>query len=146
MALCIFCGQKIWKQRISTKNAAQWAPAPLNTWTTIEQRGVVRFLWAKNMKAKDIDKEMLPNAWAAFLSKNAVYLFVVEHVRTLKNVSFAATKIPVCTAIKLVCKTLIQSVRQSQYTGVIKYNSLQTAKSLRVPNAVCQERVSGPEM
>jgi hypothetical protein len=36
--------------------------APLNTCTTIEQRGVVRFLWAKNMDAaKDIHK------WAAFL-------------------------------------------------------------------------------
>jgi hypothetical protein len=36
--------------------------APLNTCTTIEQRGVVRFLWAKNMAAaKDIHKEMLPN-------------------------------------------------------------------------------------
>jgi hypothetical protein len=65
--------------------------APLNTCTTIEQRGVVRFslakkygcskeypqrnaahmgsssLWAKNMDAaKDIHKEMLP-IWAAFL-------------------------------------------------------------------------------
>jgi hypothetical protein len=40
---------------------------PLNTCTTIEQRGVVRFLWAKNMDAaKDIHKEMLP-IWAAFL-------------------------------------------------------------------------------
>src|SRR5215475_10795370 len=34
--------------------------APLNTCTTIEQCGVVRFLWAKNMDAaKDIQKEML---------------------------------------------------------------------------------------
>jgi hypothetical protein len=33
--------------------------APLNTCTTIQQRGV-RFLWAKNMEAKDIHKEMLP--------------------------------------------------------------------------------------
>jgi hypothetical protein len=41
--------------------------APLNTCTTIEQRGVMRFLWAKNMDAaKDIHKEMLP-IWAAFL-------------------------------------------------------------------------------
>jgi hypothetical protein len=41
--------------------------APLNTCTTIEQRGVVRFLWANNMDAaKDIHKEMLP-MWAAFL-------------------------------------------------------------------------------
>jgi hypothetical protein len=35
--------------------------APLNTCTTIEQRGVVRFLWAQNMDAaKDMHKEMLP--------------------------------------------------------------------------------------
>jgi len=34
--------------------------ALLNTCTTIEQRGVVRFLWAKDMAAKDIHKEMLP--------------------------------------------------------------------------------------
>jgi hypothetical protein len=40
--------------------------ALLNTCTTIEQRGVVRFLWAKNMEAKDIHKGMLP-IWAAFL-------------------------------------------------------------------------------
>jgi hypothetical protein len=41
--------------------------APLNTCTTIEQRGVVRFLWAKNMDAaKDMHKERLP-IWAAFL-------------------------------------------------------------------------------
>jgi hypothetical protein len=39
--------------------------APLNTRTTIEQLGVVRFLWEKNMDAaKDIHKEMLP-IWAA---------------------------------------------------------------------------------
>jgi hypothetical protein len=37
--------------------------APLNTSTKIEQRGVVRFLWAKSMDAaKDIHKEMLPFA------------------------------------------------------------------------------------
>jgi len=34
--------------------------APLNTCTTIEQRGVVLFLWAKDMAAMDIHKEMLP--------------------------------------------------------------------------------------
>jgi len=34
--------------------------APLNTRTTIEQRGAVLFLWAKVMAAKDIHKEMLP--------------------------------------------------------------------------------------
>jgi len=34
--------------------------APLNTRTTIEQRGVVRILWAKDMAEKDIHKEMLP--------------------------------------------------------------------------------------
>jgi hypothetical protein len=41
--------------------------APLNTCTTIEQRDVVRFLWAKIMDAaNDIHKEMLP-IWAAFV-------------------------------------------------------------------------------
>jgi hypothetical protein len=41
--------------------------ASLNTCTTIEQRGVMRFLWAKNMDAeKDIHKEMLL-IWAEFL-------------------------------------------------------------------------------
>jgi hypothetical protein len=34
--------------------------ALLNTCTTIEQRGVVRFLWAKYVEAKGIHKEMLP--------------------------------------------------------------------------------------
>ena len=34
--------------------------APLNTYTTIEQHGAVRFLWAKGMAAKDIHKEMFP--------------------------------------------------------------------------------------
>jgi hypothetical protein len=42
--------------------------APLNTCTTIEQRGVVRFFWAKNMEAKDIHKEMLL-IWAAIAEK-----------------------------------------------------------------------------
>jgi hypothetical protein len=41
--------------------------APLNTCTTIEQRGVVGFLWTKNLDAaNDIHKEMLL-IWAAFL-------------------------------------------------------------------------------
>jgi hypothetical protein len=34
--------------------------APLYTCTTVEQREVVHFLWAKNMEAKDIHKGMLP--------------------------------------------------------------------------------------
>jgi hypothetical protein len=33
--------------------------APLNTCTTKEQRGVVRFLWAKDMASNDIHKKML---------------------------------------------------------------------------------------
>jgi len=36
--------------------------ASVNTCTTIEQRGVVRFLWATDMAAKDIHKEMLPSS------------------------------------------------------------------------------------
>ena len=46
--------------------------APLNTRTTIEQRGAVRFMWAKDMAAKDIDKEMLPMYGEHCLSRQAV--------------------------------------------------------------------------
>ena len=46
--------------------------APLNTCITIEQRGVVRFLWAKGMAAKDIHKEMLPMYGEHCLSRQAV--------------------------------------------------------------------------
>jgi len=50
--------------------------APLNTCTTIEQRGVVRFLWAKGMAAKDIHKEMLPMYGEHCLSHQAVHNWV----------------------------------------------------------------------
>jgi len=46
--------------------------APLNTLTTIEQRGVVRFLWEKVMAAKDIHKDMLPMYGEHCLSRQAV--------------------------------------------------------------------------
>jgi len=46
--------------------------APLNTCTTIEHRGVVRFLWAKDMAAKYIHKEMLPMYGEHCLSRQAV--------------------------------------------------------------------------
>jgi len=45
---------------------------PMNTCTTIEQRGVVRFLQAKDMTAKDIQKEMLPMYGEHCLSRQAV--------------------------------------------------------------------------
>jgi len=47
--------------------------APLSTCTTIEQRGVVRFLWAKKMEAKDIHKEMVPMYGEHCLSRHAVH-------------------------------------------------------------------------
>jgi hypothetical protein len=50
--------------------------APLNTCTTIEQHGVVRFLWAKNMEAKDIHKEMLPMYGEHCLSRQTVHNWV----------------------------------------------------------------------
>jgi hypothetical protein len=50
--------------------------APLNTCTAIEQRGVVRFLWAKNMEAKDIHKEMLLMYGKHCLSCQAVHNWV----------------------------------------------------------------------
>jgi len=45
---------------------------PLNTCTTKEQRGVVRFLWAKDMAANDTQKEMLPMYGEHCLSRQAV--------------------------------------------------------------------------
>ena len=45
----------------------------MNTCTTIEQRGVVRFLWAKGMAAKDVHKEMLPMYGEHCLSRHAVH-------------------------------------------------------------------------
>ena len=50
--------------------------APLNACTMKEQRGVVRFLWAKGMAAKDIQKEMLPMYSEHCLSCQAVHNWV----------------------------------------------------------------------
>ena len=50
--------------------------APLNTCTAIEQGGVVRFLWAKDMAAKDIHIEMLPIHGEYCLSRQAVHNWV----------------------------------------------------------------------
>ena len=47
---------------------------PLSTCTKIEQRGVMLFLWAKNMEAKDIHKKMLPMYGEHCLSRQAVHL------------------------------------------------------------------------
>ena len=44
----------------------------MKTFTTIEQHGVVRFLWAKDVAAKDIHKEMLPMYGEHYLSRQAV--------------------------------------------------------------------------
>jgi len=45
--------------------------APLNMCTIIDQRGNVRFLWAKDMAAKDIHKEMMPMYGEHCLSRQA---------------------------------------------------------------------------
>ena len=50
--------------------------APLNTCTTVEQRGIVRFLWAKGVAAKDFHKEMLPMYGEHCLSHQAVHNWV----------------------------------------------------------------------
>ena len=50
--------------------------APLSTCTKLEQRGVVRFLWAKIMEAKDIRKEMLPMYGEHCLSRQTVHNWV----------------------------------------------------------------------
>ena len=50
--------------------------APLYTCTTIEQRGVVRFLWEKNMEGKDIHKEMLSMYGEHCLSRQEIHNWV----------------------------------------------------------------------
>ena len=50
--------------------------APLNTCTTIEQRGVVRFFWAEDVAAKDIHKKMLPMYGEHCLSRQTVHNWV----------------------------------------------------------------------
>ena len=52
--------------------------ALLSTCTKIKKRGVVRFLWAKNMEAKDIHKEMLPIYGEHGLSRQAVHNWVLK--------------------------------------------------------------------
>jgi hypothetical protein len=46
--------------------------APLSECTTLEQRSVVRFLWAEGMESKNIHKEMLPIYGEKCLSCQAV--------------------------------------------------------------------------
>jgi len=50
--------------------------APLSTCTTVEQRGVARFLCAKKIEAEDIHKEMLPMYGEHCLSRQAVHNWV----------------------------------------------------------------------
>jgi len=46
--------------------------APVNMCNTIEQRDIVRFLWAKDMAVKDIHNETLPMYGEHCLSRQAV--------------------------------------------------------------------------
>ena len=48
----------------------------MNTRTTVEQSGILWFLWAKRMAAKDIHKEMLPMDGEHCLSRQAVHNWV----------------------------------------------------------------------
>ena len=50
--------------------------APRSVYTTIEQGGIVRFLWAKGMAAKDVQKEMLPMYGEHCLARQAVHNWV----------------------------------------------------------------------
>ena len=60
--------------------------APLNTCTATEQRGVVRFLWAKDVSAKDIHKEMLPMYGEQCLSRQAVHNWVQKFSEGRTNI------------------------------------------------------------
>jgi hypothetical protein len=51
---------------------SKWRPCL----TTDEQSSVVRFLWTKRVKAKDIHKEMLPVCCGKCMSRKAVHNWV----------------------------------------------------------------------
>jgi hypothetical protein len=60
--------------------------SPLNKYTTIEQRGVVQFLWAKNMEAKDIHKEMLP-MWTFVCAPDDGWWYHPKHVEQFPDIN-----------------------------------------------------------
>jgi hypothetical protein len=67
--------------------------APPNTRISIDQRGVVRFLWAKGTAAKGIHKEMLPMFGEHCLSRQAVHNWVQKFSEGRTSVE---DKHPVC--------------------------------------------------
>jgi hypothetical protein len=85
--------------------------APLNTCTTIKQRGFLRFLWAKNMAAaKDIHKEMLL-IWAASIyfahkkTHNATLFYRGTCIQGHRHLVTAATSAHSC-AYQSLCVTI----------------------------------------
>jgi hypothetical protein len=70
--------------------------APINTCATIEQRGVVRFLWAKDMAAKDMHKEMLPMYGEHCLSHQAVLGPPKQHISEERFSDYDAVERAVC--------------------------------------------------
>ena len=60
------------RMTVKTEQPLQDGGDPEYVYTTNEQRGAVRFLWAKVMAAKDIHKEMLPVYGERCLSRQAV--------------------------------------------------------------------------
>ena len=65
--------------------------APMNRCTAIEERGVVRFLWAKDMAAKDIHEEMLPMYSEHCLSRQAVHNWVQKFSEVRTSIDTPAT-------------------------------------------------------
>ena len=63
------------RMTVETEQLLQDGGAP-NTCESIEEHGVVRFLWAKGMAAKDIHEEMLPMYGEHCLSRQAVHNWV----------------------------------------------------------------------
>src|SRR5215475_348285 len=91
---------------------------PLDICTTIEQRGVVRFLWAKNMDAaKDIHKEMLPYEQHCFVdilcfhtfcpqkTHNATLFYRGKCIQERRHLVTAATSVQSC-AYRSLCVTI----------------------------------------
>src|SRR5215475_5317538 len=89
--------------RMYRRSSCYKMAAPLNTCTTIEQGGVVRFLWAKNMEGKDI-------LWCIHIfcpqkTHNATLFYHGTCIQGRRHLVTAATSVQSC-AYRSLCVTI----------------------------------------
>jgi hypothetical protein len=74
------------RMTVKTEQLLHKMAAPLNKCTAIQQHGIVRFLWAKDMAAKGIHREMLPMYGKYSLSREAVHNWVHKFLAGRKSI------------------------------------------------------------